>query len=260
MFRLARLFDTSPLVVSRMLTSAVRGVAAYDTNLVLRSGPLSDATRAALDAELTLQDVWGPFRQSLHDDRAYAVQKFATEPAGPLGLRREWLPAAKHDQCNAIDLLQTAIETEPLPDDTWRRTIGTWSGVESRAEIMRCCLLQLHEMSMRDLAWLRSLRVLNAIQARSKPEQAVALDELELPAEVTIDPYNDKPLIVKSTPGGWLVYSVGKNLKDDGGDIESWVDVGFGPLPATGASGAPTGEAASGKSDADSAEPKGETE
>jgi hypothetical protein len=41
-------------------------------------------------------------------------------------------------------------------------------------------------------------------------------------------------LRVKKTPQGWLIYSVGPNLRDDGGKVEYPADgdVGIGPSPA----------------------------
>jgi len=37
--------------------------------------------------------------------------------------------------------------------------------------------------------------------------------------ELPMDPYSDKPLVYKKTDDGFLLYSVGMNLKDDGGQI-----------------------------------------
>ena len=87
---------------------------------------------------------------------------------------------------------------------------------------------------------MRCLRVLNALQGRaekSDPEptdpQVPKLSQLGLPTEATIDPFTGKPLHVKRLPEGWLIYSVGKDLKDDGGevedDVEAALDVGIAP-------------------------------
>ena len=77
------------------------------------------------------------------------------------------------------------------------------------------------------------------------------LSDLGLPAETIVDPFNGGSLHVKKTPRGWLVYSVGPNFKDDGGNIwehdPKTSDVGVGPLPvaevrsANDAAGTPTG-------------------
>ena len=80
-------------------------------------------------------------------------------------------------------------------------------------------------------ASVRTLRVLNAIQAKFAPDakEPPKLSELGLPTEATIDPFNGQPLHVKKLPKGWLVYSVGRNLVDDGGIVDGMTDVGVGP-------------------------------
>ncbi len=54
------------------------------------------------------------------------------------------------------------------------------------------------------------------------------------------DPFNDQTLTATKTPAGWIVYSVGLNLQDDGGDlgtpdqnVREIPDIGYGPLPST---------------------------
>jgi hypothetical protein len=80
----------------------------------------------------------------------------------------------------------------------------------------------------------RALRVLNALQARVPPEskEAPKLSDLALPPEAITDPYSGKPLRVKRLPSGWVVYAVGRDLKDDGGKVDQITDVGFGPPEA----------------------------
>ena len=52
-----------------------------------------------------------------------------------------------------------------------------------------------------------------------------------LPVEAITDPYNGEPLHLKKLPEGWLIYAVGANLLDDGGDLENKKDWGLGPIP-----------------------------
>jgi hypothetical protein len=80
-------------------------------------------------------------------------------------------------------------------------------------------------------AIVRSLRVLNALQTHvpAGSDKIPKLSELGLPVETTIDPFNGEPLHVKRLSQGWLVYSVGRDLQDDGGDLENNRDVGVGP-------------------------------
>ena len=56
------------------------------------------------------------------------------------------------------------------------------------------------------------------------------LRDLGLPAEATIDPFNSQPLHVKKLPKGWMVYSVGINLVNDGGILDGVTDLGAGPI------------------------------
>jgi hypothetical protein len=91
------------------------------------------------------------------------------------------------------------------------------------------------ETAHRDTALVRTLRVFNSLQqfALKNGREASGLDELDLPNEATVDPFSGKPLVVKRTDDGWLVYSVGKNGKDDGGDFEKRKDAGVGPAKKT---------------------------
>ncbi len=85
----------------------------------------------------------------------------------------------------------------------------------------------------RTRAMSRALRVLNAIQTSRAPWQRsraeTSLTSAFL-AEATIDPFNGEPLHVKRLPEGWMVYSVGINLVDDGGIPDGKTDVGVGPI------------------------------
>ncbi len=77
----------------------------------------------------------------------------------------------------------------------------------------------------------RCLRILNALQSRANMtgDQIPKLADLGLPLEATIDPYNSEPLHLKKTQAGWWVYSVGRNLADDGGKLDGITDIGAGP-------------------------------
>jgi hypothetical protein len=83
----------------------------------------------------------------------------------------------------------------------------------------------------RDTAFARSLRVYSDLQhfAEENDREATGLVELSLPKEATIDPFSGRPLIVQNTNAGWLVYSVGADGIDDGGNFDEHKDVGVGP-------------------------------
>jgi hypothetical protein len=79
---------------------------------------------------------------------------------------------------------------------------------------------------------MRCFRILNALQAykEENDREAESLDDLDLPASALVDPFDGKQLKLKKTDEGWLIYSVYRNRKDDGGRLEPMDDVGVAPL------------------------------
>jgi hypothetical protein len=82
-----------------------------------------------------------------------------------------------------------------------------------------------------DVAESRCLRVVSAWRRSHAAEPT--LEKLGLPREAITDPYIGEPLKVVEKPEGWLIYTVGPNLTDDGGAISPplFQDVGLGPEP-----------------------------
>src|SRR5439155_2152080 len=79
-------------------------------------------------------------------------------------------------------------------------------------------------------AQILCLRVLNALkQHGTRTENGPKLAALGLPAEAVTDPYNGSPIKLKQVKGEWLIYCVGPDLKDDGGQLERNADIGLGP-------------------------------
>ncbi|HTU26311.1 MAG TPA: hypothetical protein VMF30_12980, partial [Pirellulales bacterium] len=121
----------------------------------------------------------------------------------------------------------------------WHRTVE--AAISARrlgwlATIMLPAPQMQHLALLRTEASLRALRVLNALLDRESSNGGAvpALADLGLPADATTDPFNDEPLHLKRTPEGWLIYSVGPDLTDDGGDLAARKnsqpkDVGLGP-------------------------------
>ncbi len=87
-------------------------------------------------------------------------------------------------------------------------------------------LEKLRDAMDRVRANMRCLRTLNALQACAKANPKV--HELGLGEQATVDPFDGKPLRLKKGPGGWIVYSIGTNRKDDGGTFDKRQDIGAG--------------------------------
>jgi hypothetical protein len=88
--------------------------------------------------------------------------------------------------------------------------------------------LQSPEQNIDDLdrqAEQRLQRLMGPLETISETN----LLELGVPQGMTIDPMTGDTMKVKGRTSGWVVYSVGTNLKDDGGDPSKQEDFVLGP-------------------------------
>lgn len=233
MLKLTRLLQYEPCVVNFLVGMAVRRVGIDVTNRVLMSGPVSPQLHADLEAELARQDVFAAYRESLRSERALGSDCFRD-----LGVPYHFESLFKNDHCDYLDLMAFSIATadRPLADahvrDEFAR-VSREAGFLTR--LIVSSIEGTREPCFRIETFLHALRVLNAILAREQAGDASEpqLDKLGLPVEVTLDPVNGEPLRFKKTPQGWLIYGVGANLTDDGGQLEDDLDVGVGPSEIT---------------------------
>ena len=234
MFRLARHTDHHRLPLSNFLaTTALRMASIRVTEAVLHSGPVADELRTQLEAELAKQDLARSYREALRCDRAFGNEFFHEMAEGPMAITYRQLPLFKNDLCDYLDLIEFSIQSSDRPfiDATVQQTLdrfGRGAGVFTRLELRS--LEWTRTARFRTETLLHSLRVLNAIQGREQAGDAAEpqLSNLGLPAETTVDPINGEPLHVKKTPQGWLIYGVGQNMEDDGGQFKDFLDVGVG--------------------------------
>lgn len=82
-----------------------------------------------------------------------------------------------------------------------------------------------------DEAQFDALRIAVAVLRYRKdtgrlPPDLKALTPKYLPKPLP-DPFTGKPFVYRRTETGWKVYSLGPNLRDDGGVLARWRDVGF---------------------------------
>lgn len=239
MHRLCRHFDREPMLVSYLVSLAVRGVASHATYLVLCSGPIGDAAHDALEKELARYDAVAACRQALVTERAFGLQWFG-EMADDWRLGFARFPSFKQDQCDYLEWMETVMRglSRPYGDHETRvEATAIAMRVGTFTELIVPAIRPTTEATARTQAQVRAVRILNAL-GRREPSPAAgepALAGLGLPREVLVDPYNGEQMHVKKRPDGWLVYSVGRNLQDDGGRVGSWPDsayedVGWGPI------------------------------
>jgi hypothetical protein len=242
LLKLARHFDRNPTIVSYLIALACRGMALESANAALQSGPVSKPARDQLDAELALQEPMSGYVWALKSERASAIDQIDALLGGKSMV---FVPGgAKYEKSECLDMMQDAITAASQDfagqDNTKNAPTsrqGIWKGGGRLAQMSFAPLQAGYQATKRTQAMIRCLRVLNALQrhATGGNDKVPKLTDLGLPPATTVDPFTSGPLHAKKTPHGWLVYSVGKNLRDDGGKIEDPEngDVGAGPPPPT---------------------------
>lgn len=230
LLRLCRHADRCPMLIGHLVSLACRAVAVETANATVQKGSVSSSAREALQTELRRHDLTEPFRHALRTERAYGLARYhrilnqiGTWPVRPMFL---------DDTCDFVDLMGRNIELAPEPYAVvaQEKSLPEASSLRKLAGLMMPALTRAHEATARTQARLRCLRILIALQGiQADVKDAPDLTDLDLPAKATTDPFTGEPLHVKQTDGGWLVYSVGKNLKDDGGALDEQKDVGLAP-------------------------------
>jgi hypothetical protein len=230
LLRLTRLYDGSLFIVNQLVVCAARSVAVDGANRVLRSGQVNAKDREALEAELKLHDSHAGFVKSLKNERALGMTSYSDMKNF---MNRAMLDV---DESSYIDLMQEQIDLVPMPYSEFTKAVDQFkAGPKLLAPLANSVVPAVHkarDAAERTRAVVRCLRILNALQqAGIKPENGEPrLADLQLPEQATKDPFTGKALHVKVVDGEWLVYTVGPDLKDDGGDLANYKDFGVGPL------------------------------
>jgi hypothetical protein len=235
-FRLSRQLQREPpMLISCLVVIACRAVAVEEANAILRAGPISNAVRAELEKELALMDDPASLGRVLKDERALAISHFG--PVIPVGWFNRGIANAW--ECSYLDTLKGQIELVSRPDTevlaaAAKKTSPTQFDVFSSLGLP--AILKVREAWHRMQAQTRCLRIMNAMQQKDVwKDNEINLAKLGLPAETITDPYDGSAIKLKKVKGEWIIYCVGANLKDDGGNLESNKDVndvGLGPIAA----------------------------
>ncbi len=229
LFRLGRQISCDPfqthsthIVALSLQSESLKN--AYD---VLQRGSANAQLLDELNAELAECDYVKECRRSTAIERAYWLDLIREMPQNHIFLMKMQLAALKTFE-NYLHYC-----TEPCSE--WithvpQADLGTVN-LTNLDESLNLGLRSMLICSRCTQARKNALRIINALQSKNITEdkKIPTMAELGLPDEVGVDPFNGKSMQIKKQPKGWLVYSVGENLKDDGGELETPLDVGFGP-------------------------------
>ena len=211
------------------------GDALAELNRAMRLAPLSAAVRAELETTLAETEVLPQALKRSWSHYMACVERLEFESV-PLFRRWPLSALAKADVAAGMAAVRDCMA---IADRDHRRFHGEFvaiaSGVRSPFPypvsprvIGLAGFDQYHAAVCRSLAVARSLRVLNALQA--KGDMTVPLERLDLPPAALVDPFDGGALRFRQSPRGVAVYSVGLNFTDDGANPEKDLDVGSFPL------------------------------
>lgn len=241
LLKLARLYNSEPLLINYLLGIAVRGIAVHAIYDALSAGSVSPETLTALDQELAWLDDPQELAQVLKTERAFAIS--ATNESGVMmanDANSIWVKLVGWPvKSMYVDSLGVFDDQFALPGDEWFEirecfnSDGTWDGSKHGilGTLLGPGLGAAYSAHSRNLANVRSLRIASAL-ARYRQEhgrEASGLDDLSLSRETTLDPFSGEPLKLKRTDDGWLIYTVMQNGIDDDGDFTDQKDYGFAP-------------------------------
>lgn len=225
LLQLTRNFDRNPLMVSFQVSLAIRGLTIETAQQALRTGSVSAQVHNELEDELALHDLNQAFRHAMATERAYVLDSFV-DMSAELRNGFTWFPSYPNDQVDYLDLLAEVLSLSDRPySDVGDPSDLNMTSTGPFTRLLVPSIVATLDAKRRMQAQLRCLRILNAaIAADQAGTGERTLASLNLPAEATTDPYNGQPLHLKKTPLGWVVYSVGRKLTDDGG-----VNIGYQP-------------------------------
>lgn len=232
MIRLSRLYEHEPTMVSCLVAISCRGVAGSALNHALRGGTIPAEIRDQLNSELSTRGSLANLQEVFRQERAVGLDALANHRQHPLEAMFGWRYA--NWKSSLIDCHESAIG---VVDEPWHSGYAQLCRFMKTADYPPVVQLLLpaieatYTAANRDIANLRCLRIVNEL-ARYRDDnghEASGLADLSIPHDETIDPFTGKPLIVKLTPEGWLIYSASVNGVDDEGDFTGLLDWGLAP-------------------------------
>jgi hypothetical protein len=233
MLQVTRLYNRQSMLISYLVSCAVRRMTFASINVALHQGRVSPAVRAELAAELAKVENVG-LVDTIKTERPFSIS-LLMDQTRPVFLRwpvLNWMLAE-------IDAENRALEVAEL---SWEKSGRRWNDAKRQSEwpqlklsgskLIGPAMNATFGAGLNVVTLARCLRVVNALgEYRDRTgKDAESIEQLSLPLEAFIDPCTGKPLRIRKAEAGWIVYSLYRNGQDDGGQYHredgAW---GFGP-------------------------------
>jgi hypothetical protein len=235
MLKVTQQFESECGMVSYLVAIACRGIANQRVNEILRAGPISANAHTKLEQELAKLEGSPRLSAVLKVERAMGMSA-TDEIASRSQMFKILAWKMKGWQCDVLDYYESVL---PFADQPWseaqhayRQANAKLASVHPMVALLAPALQAFLSAGNRGLVEIRALRILNAMEEfkQLNGREAQSLAELKQPSLVTTDPFSGRPMILKSTPAGWVIYSVADNGADDGGDFKDLKDWGMAPV------------------------------
>jgi len=236
MLRLVRFYNQEPLLISHLVALSMQGTVYSPLNWAVRHNEVSAAVRAELDAELALHDSLTPLQNALRGERAYGLQSGMEQTSGLTGFIRwtfvNWALGEVQAEGEAYRISKFPLDQIERRWDAASHRMRFPQLESIRSRLISPAVEATFYADFRYLNFTRCLRVVNSLgEYRDRTgKDATSIEQLSLPREAIVDLWTSKPLRIRKTESGWIVYSLYRNGEDDGGKYHPedlpW---GFGP-------------------------------
>jgi hypothetical protein len=242
-----RSLGDEPLMISALIRGAIIAVGASAAERVLAQGVAGDAELARLQELLALEDQHPTMRIAVRGERASSYDLLSKMADGRIrgaeidamidGQQRSWWKSwwrgsvGRREPVYALKTMTKMVDATKLPESeqpeaekTYEREVKGLGREALYVRLLAPAVANVGRSIRRKTASVRCLMVLAAVERyRLKndgkwPESLAALRP-EFLKEIPNDPFDGKPLRYKKLPDGVLVYSVGEDGVDDGGNV-----------------------------------------
>ncbi len=227
-----------PLMVGALVRQACFLTQVQCANEILQKGAVSQGRLAELEARLAEMDLIGGWQLAVATERAFGLEQFRKIPCGqPWCWEFFWVRAVLN-YLDTVDVVRMYLEQaggqhpnfrqEKLRASLEEAARRRWSFLNPVVEL----LVPVFDSAAN--AFARGIILRNAVFVLSRLHQAgpeAKADEVlaRIPEDFRRDPFSGGDLRVVRSEAGWLIYSVGPDGVDDGGEIESNKDWGLAP-------------------------------
>jgi hypothetical protein len=244
MLGLTRAMENELSLVDQLVHIAILGIALKDIQFLLEKAELTEDQLATLQAEVQAVNLQRSFTQSLVGERGVGFHSFhqfppLVPPATPTATKADPMAGGKLTRARAcliqLQVMQELIDAsrQPMPqaldaaqqvDQRVAQAMQSTNPLERTNYVLAQQFLPAGQAAFQARARIEAWQglTLTAIAAEryrlkhdSLPADLAALQEF-LPA-IPLDPHDGQPLRLKVEGDELLIYSVGKDQRDDGG-------------------------------------------